>query len=120
MAATAVPRTRRTWDVVLTVVLLVVLVGETALVPVGGLLLTMASDPCGAAVRCDEGRIGAGVLVAVLGPVAAGTAGLVGSVVLLARRRLAFWVPITAGVLVPALWVLGAVLAVSGVPGATL
>jgi hypothetical protein len=40
------------------------------------------------------------------------------AIVLLVRRRLAFWVPLVGAVLIIASWPIGALIASAGVPGA--
>jgi hypothetical protein len=113
-------RPRRTWDLVLSIVLLVLMCGLGLILFLVAPMMFMAGDPCGASVACDSGQIANGVLLAWLGPPVVILAGLIATVILLATARLAFWVPLVASGLAIGIFVLGAVLVVGGVEGATL
>jgi hypothetical protein len=113
-------RPRRTWDVVLSIVLLVLAFGLGVLLFLIAPLMFMASDPCGASVACDSGQIAAGVMLAWIGPAVVTVAGLITTVILLATGRLAFWVPLAASAVAIGIFLLGAAIAVGGVEGATL
>ncbi|WP_343048661.1 DUF6264 family protein [Microbacterium immunditiarum] len=105
----------RVWDVVLTVVLLVGLGVLALIVSFFGFFLAMASDPCG--VRdCSTELIGLGMLTAVALPWAVLLAAVVLAIVLLVRRRHAFWVPLVAVPFVIGSWFVGAFIAAAGVP----
>ena len=103
------------WDVVVTVVLLVLLGILAFFVSIFGFFLVMASDPCGA-VECNTDLIGTGVLVAVSLPWVVLVAALVFAIIRLVRRRIAFWVPLVGSILVIASWFAGAAIAAAGVP----
>lgn len=105
----------RTWDVIVTIVLLVLDLVLSLLVSFAGLFLVMASDPCGART-CSTDLIGIGVLVAVALPWLFLVIGVVVGIVLLVRRRIAFWVPLVAAPLIVASWFIGAAIAAAGVP----
>lgn len=107
------------WDLVLTIVLLVLMVGAALLASFLSFFLAFASDPCGASVTCDTDRIAGGMLVAMIGPLAVGLLALVAAVVVLVLKRIAFWIPIVGLVLVIGVFVAGAAITFSGVPGAT-
>nr|WP_246852714.1 DUF6264 family protein [Naasia sp. SYSU D00948] len=113
------PRPVRTWDLVLSIVLLSLSVLLGLLLLVMSPFLVMASDPCGAAFECDSDLMGAGFLVALIGPPLVLVAGIVTTIVLLVQRRLAFWVPLVASAVAIGVFVLGAAIVISGVPGAT-
>lgn len=113
-------RPRRTWDLILSIVLLVLALGLGLILFLIAPMLFMASDPCGASATCDSGQIAGGVLVAWFGPPVPILAGLITTVVLLLRRRLAFWVPLAASALAVGVFFLGAAIAVGGVEGASL
>ena len=122
--STAIPagsvRPRRTWDLVLSIVLLVIALGLGLILFLIAPLMFMASDPCGASVACDSGQIAAGVMLAWVGPAVLILAGVITTVILLATGRLAFWVPLAASALAIGVFLLGAAIAVGGVEGATL
>lgn len=106
-------RRRRVWDVVLTIVLLPVGAAVSAAGSVWALLLAFLADGCGP-VGCDYGRMNLGVWTAFSGPLAVWIVVLAVSVVLLAFRRLAFWVPLAGMALSAAVWALGAWLTATG------
>jgi hypothetical protein len=107
------------WDLVLTIVLLVLLVGVALLASFFSFFLAFASDPCGASVTCDTDRMALGMLIAMIGPLAVGLVTLIAAVVVLVLKRIAFWIPIVGIVLVIAIFFGGAAITISGVPGAT-
>ncbi|TCL83298.1 hypothetical protein EDF43_104352 [Rathayibacter sp. PhB179] len=84
----------RVWDLVLTMVLILCALGATLLLSYFGLFFAMASDACGGSNDCDTDLIGWGVLVAAGGVWVPFLAAVAVSIVLLVRRRIAFWVPI--------------------------
>lgn len=102
-----------------TSVLLVVGLVVAAILTFFAFFLVFASDPCGASTVCDTGRMGVGFFVALLGPGTVTIAAIVVAIILLVRRRIAFWVPLTGNVLAIGVWIGGAALVISGVPGAT-
>ncbi|WP_443218500.1 hypothetical protein [Rathayibacter sp. YIM 133350] len=109
----------KVWDLVSTIVLLVLLVLVAGAACVLSFFLAFASDPCGGSVVCDYDRMAAGFWIALIGPVAAAVLALAAAIVLLVLRRIAFWVPLGGIVLVVAVFSLGAWLVLSGVPRAT-
>jgi hypothetical protein len=104
---------------VTTIVLLAVEALIAAALTFGSFFLVFASDPCGASTVCDTGRMGVGFFIALLGPGAVTVIAVIVAVILLVLRRIAFWVPIVGILLAVGVWVGGAALVVSGVPGAT-
>jgi hypothetical protein len=107
------------WDLVLTIVLLVVMIGLALLGSFLSFFLAFASDSCGSGITCDYDRMATGMLVAMIGPLAVGLLALIAAVVVLVLRRLAFWIPIVGIVLVVGVFVGGAALTISGVPGSS-
>jgi hypothetical protein len=117
--AGSTPRPARVWDIVLTIVLLIASGVLAALASVMGMFLVMASDPCGARA-CSTELITLGWLMGMILPWVAFLAASVVAIVLMVKRRLAFWVPLAgAGAIVLALVAAFAVTA-AGVPGSTL
>jgi glucan phosphoethanolaminetransferase (alkaline phosphatase superfamily) len=108
------------WDLVLTIVLLVVMIGAALLASFFSFFLAFASDSCGAAVTCDTDRIATGMLIAMIGPLLVGVLALIAAVIVLVLRRIAFWIPIVGIVLIVGVFVGGAAITASGVPSATL
>lgn len=118
MAETAPPARRPVivWDLVVTVVLLVVMtLGGLALAFFAFLLLAFGGDSCGAASTCDYDVMTNGAFAAIGGIVLVGLLALVGAIVMLVLRRVAFWVPIAGIVLMIAAFWIGASISGSGV-----
>lgn len=107
-------RRRRVWDVVLTIVLLLLGAGVAVVGSVMALFIAFLADGCGA-VNCDYERLNLGLWVALTGPWVTWAIALVVSIVLLVRRRLAFWMPLLGIVLTVGVWFLGAWVASTGV-----
>lgn len=115
VAPPAGKRPVRTWDVVLTVILLVLDVALAALMSFFGLFLAMASDSCG--VRdCNTDLIATGMMIGVGLPWLMLIITVIAAVVVLVMRRLAFWIPLVGAALIVASLVLGFVVAGAGVP----
>lgn len=104
------------WDLVLTIALLVVMIGAAVLASFLSFFLAFAGDSCGASVTCDTDRIAAGMLVAMIGPLAVAMLALIAGAVVLVLKRIAFWIPIVGIVLVAGVFVAGVALTASGVP----
>ena len=107
----------RTGDLVVTIVLLVLAGVLAAIMSFFGLFLAMAGDSCGAR-DCNSDMIAVGLMVAVALPWVLLIIVAVVSIVLLVKRRIAFWVPLIGGVLIIGSWFVGAAIASAGVPGA--
>ena len=108
------------WDLVLTIGLLVLMVGTALVAFFLSFFLAFAGDPCGSGITCDYDRMGTGMLVAMIGPLAVGLLALVAAIIVLVLKRIAFWIPIVGTVLIIGVFVGGAALTISGVPGTTL
>ncbi len=110
------PPEPRTWDIVATVVELLLLGMAAAVASFAALMLVMASDSCGTgAGDCSVGAIVLGVGVAVLAPWVALLATGTWAVVRLVRRRLAWWVPLLAVPLWGLVFALGVAITFAGV-----
>lgn len=107
----------RTWDLVVTIVLLVLAGVLAAIMSFFGFFLAMAGDSCGAR-DCNSDMIAVGLMVAVALPWLLLIIVAVVAIVMLVKRRIAFWVPLIGGVLIIGSWFLGAAIASAGVPGA--
>lgn len=111
------PRPRRTWDLVLTIVLLLVYLVVACLALLMAFFLAFASDGCGAIGACNYDLISTGWLIAVAGVLAPVLFVLAGAIILLALRRLAFWVPIVGVVLTIVALVVGYNVVAAGAQG---
>lgn len=103
------------WDLVLTIVLLVLMIGVALVASFFSFFLAFASDSCGASAVCDSDRIATGMLVAMIGPLLVGLIALVAAVIVLVLKRIAFWIPIAGIVLIGAVFVGAVALTASGV-----
>ncbi len=92
-------RARRTWDLVLTIVFLVLHLGVAALASFVGFFLAFASDSCGASSVCNYDQIATGMMIGIGGPIVIAVLTLIVSIVLIVVRRIAFWVPLVGSVL---------------------
>ncbi|MGO4301467.1 hypothetical protein [Leifsonia sp. RAF41] len=107
------------WDLVTSIVLLVVAIVVAAGQTFAAAFLVFASDPCGGSTVCDTGRMGVGFFVALLSPGTVTLVAVIATIVLLVKRRISFWVPIVGILLAIGGWAGGAALVISGVPGST-
>lgn len=96
------PRQRKSWDTILTIVLLVFFAGWVVLCAFAGVLLAFAGDSCGASAECNYDQIGAALYLGTIGPLVVGAIVLVVTIVQLVRKRLAFLVPLIGAVLAAA------------------
>lgn len=106
----------KTLDVVVTIVLLVadgVLAGLASMM---GMFLVMASDSCGAAT-CDTGLITIGWLMGMILPWVAFVATAIVAIVLMVKRRLAFWVALVGAAAIVLSLVLAFAVTSAGAPG---
>jgi len=106
-------------DVVVTIVLLVADAILAGLASLMGMFLVMASDSCG--VRdCNVDLITLGWLMGMILPWVAFIATAAVAIVLMVKRRLAFWVPLAGAALIALSLVAAFIVASSAVPGSTL
>lgn len=103
------------WDLVLTIVLLVLMAGLGFVLFFFSFFLAFASDSCGASSVCDTDLIATGMLVAMILPIAAGVLALIAAIIVLVVKRVAFWIPIVGMALMVGAFALGAAIATSGV-----
>ncbi|MFC4827955.1 hypothetical protein ACFPER_04075 [Agromyces aurantiacus] len=117
MVETSAPAKRPVivWDLVLTIVLLVLMAGLGFVLFFFSFFLAFASDSCGASSVCDTDLIATGMLVAMTLPIGVGVLALVAAIIVLVLRRVAFWIPIVGVVLMVGAFLLGAAIATAGV-----
>lgn len=109
----------KTLDVVVTIVLLVADGVLAALASIMGMFLVMASDPCGA-VTCSTDLITIGWLMGMILPWLAFVATAIVAIVLMVKRRLAFWVALVGAALIVLSLVLAFAVTAAGVPGSSM
>ena len=114
MSAPVPVRERRTWDVVLTILFLVLYLGSVVIASILSFFLAFAGDGCGASMNCDYDRIGQGMLVVLVGPWIPVLFVLGAAIILLVKRRLAFWVPLAGIALTIVIVVIGFAVSASG------
>jgi hypothetical protein len=102
-------------DVVITIVLLVADGVLAGLASVMGMFLVMASDPCGN-LTCDGSLIAIGWMMGMILPWVAFAITVVVAIILMVKRRLAFWVPLAGAALIVLSLVLAFVVTAAGVP----
>ncbi|WP_431795085.1 hypothetical protein [Microbacterium enclense] len=105
---------RRGWDLVLTVVLLVLLPLAALACSYAGFFLAFASDACGP-VTCNYDVMNAGLWFAVIAPWVVLLLALVVAIIRLVRHRITFWVPLVGIVLMAATWFIAAAIVGAGV-----
>ena len=106
-------------DLVITIVLLVADGVLAALASMMGMFLVMASDPCGN-LTCDGSLIAIGWMMGMILPWVAFAITTVVAIILMVKRRLAFWVPLAGAALIVLSLVLAFVVTAAGVPGSSL
>jgi hypothetical protein len=117
MAETVAPAKRPVivWDVVVTIVLLVVMAGLAFLLLFFAFFLAFAGDSCGASSACDFDRMGTGMLVAMLLPMVVAVVALIAAIIMLVLKRIAFWIPLVGIALMIGAFALGAWITTSAV-----
>ena len=83
-----------TADVIVTSLMMATHVAIVGLSTFFSMFYAMASDPCGSGTACDTDNIGWAFAVTDLGGVGVLLAASIVAVVLMVRRRIAFWVPL--------------------------
>lgn len=109
-----VRRSSRTWDIVLTIVFLVLSPLAALAASYAGLFLAFAADACGSQ-NCNTDLMNLGLWSAVIAPWVVFLIAVVVAIVLLVTRRLAFWVPLAGMALMTALWFVSAAIVSLGV-----
>ena len=107
------------WDLVLTIVLLVLMIGAALLATFLSFFLAFAGDSCGASSTCNYDLMASGMMVAMIGPLAVGLIALIAAVVVLVLKRIAFWIPLVGIVLIIGVFIAGFAITASGVTPAT-
>ena len=110
-------RPPRSWDFFLTIFLLLLLLLLTAIFVVLGFGLSVSALPCAdSSVACNYGVISAGTLIVLIGTPLVAIAGVVVTVVWIARRKISFVIPLIACAVAVALFIIGSYLVDLAVP----
>lgn len=117
MTVSVAPAKRRVivWDLVVTIVLLLLMAALGFVLFFFSFFLAFASDSCGASSTCDTNLIATGMLVAMILPIGVGVLALIAAIIVLVLKRIAFWIPIAGMLLMVGAFALGAAIATSGV-----
>ena len=107
-------RSVKVWDVAVTMVLLVLLTLFTIGASYAGVLLRTAADAC-TAQTCDYPTMNAGVSVGVISPWVLLVLAVAFAILLLVKRRIAFWVPLVSASLMVGMWFVGAAIVGLGI-----
>lgn len=100
------------WDLILSIVLLLAVLGTTAVVVMLALMGALMASACGPGCKLDQ--FGVGFALSIILPIAFALATVIVTIVLLVKRRRTFWVPLAGIGLVVVGWLIGtAVLATS-------
>ena len=114
-SAAVTPRPRRTWDLILTIVLLIGYLLGTLVASFGAFFLAFAGDSCGASSVCDENQMANGMMIALYAVWIPAIFVIIGAIVLLVLRRIAFWVPLVGGALTIIISIIGWAVTISAV-----
>ena len=109
-------RERKTWDFILTILLLVVYLGWSLLCAFAGALLATAGSACSAGSECNLDLLSWAFLIGAFGPAVLAVIVLVFTIVWMVRAHISFWIPIAGAVLATAIVLLAVVLAGVAVP----
>ncbi len=121
-AKTRVPRDPsrppRSWDFLLTVFLVFLLLVLTGIFVVAGFGMGLTTITCAdSSASCNYDLISIGALITIVGTSVVALTAIITSVVLIARRRVSFVVPLVSCLAVIGLFVLGSWLVDVAVPG---
>jgi uncharacterized protein DUF6264 len=114
-SATPAKRPIVMWDLVTTIVLLVLMIGAALVASFLSFFLAFAGDSCGASSVCDYDRMATGMMVAMIGPLLVGLLALIAAVIVLVLKRIAFWIPIVGILLIAGIFAAGVAITISGV-----
>jgi hypothetical protein len=114
-SATPAKRPIVMWDLVTTIVLLVLMIGAALVASFLSFFLAFAGDSCGASSVCDYDSMATGMMVAMIGPLLVGLLALIAAVIVLVLKRIAFWIPIVGILLIAGIFAAGVAITISGV-----
>ena len=103
MTSSQPPRTRRSWDTILTIILVILFAGWAIVCAFAGVTVAFAGDSCGASSQCNTDQIGAALYLGIGGPLVIGLVIVIATIVRMVRKRLSFFVPLIGFVLTPAI-----------------
>ena len=107
----------RSWDFFLTIFLVFLLLVITVIFVISSLGMTVVTIGCGdSGGQCNSAVMSAGTLVALGGPVLVALAGIITTVVFIARRHRSFLVPLISCIVSVGLFMLGSWLVGLAVP----
>jgi hypothetical protein len=95
------------WDLILTIVFLLLLLLAGGIAGAAGIFLVFLTDSCGSGANCVEPQLDNGYFIATVGVWIPAVVALIASIVVLALKRRAFWIPLVGIVLIVATWAVG-------------
>lgn len=107
------------WDLVVTILLIVIGIPLLLVAGVFSLMMPMASAPCGGDIVCNDTQFTIGWIVAMAAPLLFIVSAIV-AIIAVVRRKLGFWIVLVGGVVTLLVWLGGTMLVVGAVPGTTL
>jgi len=102
------------WDVIVSVILLLIGAAVSVVITLASLFLAMAGDSCGV-VECNYDQIGTGWIITMAAPTALWLATAAVAIVRMVKRRIAWWFVLIGIVVLLAVWGLGVWLVFSAV-----
>jgi hypothetical protein len=100
-------RTVAVWDLVLTIVLLLLVLLAGGIAGAAGIFLVFLTDSCGSGANCVEPQLDNGYFIATVGVWIPAVLAIIASIIVLVLKRRAFWIPIVGIVLIVVTWAVG-------------
>jgi hypothetical protein len=111
------PKPPKTWDFLVTLLLIFVMVALSAALTISALGSSVTNQACSAAIaNCDESRVRLGQLVCTYGPPAIALASIVVSIVRVLRRKVGFAICIIGMAAMTGAFFIGRLILDSGIP----
>jgi hypothetical protein len=95
------------WDLILTIVLLLLVLLAGGIAGAAGIFLVFLTDSCGSGANCVEPQLDNGYFIATVGVWIPAVLAVIASIIVLVLKRRAFWIPIVGIVLIVATWAVG-------------
>ncbi|HAM27368.1 MAG TPA: hypothetical protein DCP11_11900 [Microbacteriaceae bacterium] len=108
ITATATKRPIIVWDLVTSIILILLGLAIDGIVSLSSLFLVLASDSCGSGRECNLAQLTTGWLIAMIAPSVVMLIAIILAIVRMVLRRVSWWVPL-AGIVVELLVWWGAV-----------
>jgi hypothetical protein len=111
------PRTPKTWDFLLTLLLIFIMVALSAALTISALGSSVINQACSAAIaNCDESRVRLGQLICTYAPPTIALASIVLSIVRVLRRKIGYAICIIGMAAMTGAFFIGRLILDSGIP----